>query len=463
MVSSSSEKIKILIANRGEIALRIIRACRLMGYSSVLVYSEADRHSLPVQFADEAICIGPASAAESYLKIDRIIAAAELTGAKVIHPGYGFLAENAHFADVCTACNMIFVGPSSRAIRALGDKAMARSTMKTAGVAIIPGSRSSLESVEEAKEEAKKLGYPVLLKAVSGGGGKGMRVVECEDEIHDAFHNASQEAWHAFKDASLYMEKFIENPRHVEIQIMGDKYGRYVHLGDRDCSLQRHHQKLIEETPCASLTSKMRRKMCETAIKAAKAVDYVGAGTVEFLVQGHNFYFMEMNTRLQVEHSVTEMLTGTDIVREQLRVALGEHLSWRQSDIHFDGHAIEVRVNAENTDKNFMPCPGKIGLFLMPGGPGVRVDTHIYTGYVIPPYYDSLLGKIVAKGLNRELALKRCQTALREFVVEGVQTTKDFTAELLSLPEFIDGTYTTNTVDDYLKKKAEAVKNTKNK
>ena len=442
---------KILIANRGEIALRVVRACRELGLPSVVVFSEADRESLAVRLADEAVCIGKGPATESYLKIERIIAAAELTRASAIHPGYGFLSENAHFAEVCAECNLIFIGPHARSIRTLGNKSAARTAMLAAGVSVIPGSDGVLHDAQEALRWASRLGYPVLLKAVSGGGGKGMRIVHNEAEMVSSFNMASQEAERAFSDGLLYLEKFQINPRHVEFQLMADRHGNVIHLGDRDCSLQRHHQKLVEETPCTALTAELREKMGETAISAAKAVDYVGAGTVEFLLSADgNYYFMEMNTRLQVEHPVTEMVTGADLVREQIRIALGDKLSWRQKDIRLRGHAIEVRINAEDPRRNFAPCPGKVTHYLPPGGPGVRVDSHLYSGYVIPPYYDSMLGKIIVHGANREQAIARSKNALRELQVEGVSTSRDFAMKLLALPQFISGDYHSGTVEELL-------------
>jgi acetyl-CoA carboxylase biotin carboxylase subunit len=442
---------KILIANRGEIALRVVRACRELGLPSVVVFSEADRDSLAVRLADQAICIGRGPATESYLKIERIIAAAELTRASAVHPGYGFLSENAHFAEVCAECNLIFIGPHARSIRTLGNKSAARSAMLAAGVSVIPGSEGVLHDAQDALRWASKLGYPVLLKAVSGGGGKGMRIVHNEAEMIASFNMASQEAERAFSDGTLYLEKFQINPRHVEFQLMADRHGNVVHLGDRDCSMQRHHQKLIEETPCTALTAELREKMGETTVNAAKAVDYVGAGTVEFLLDTDgNYYFMEMNTRLQVEHPVTEMVTGADLVCEQIRIALGDKLSWQQADLRPRGHAIEVRINAEEPRRNFAPCPGQVTHYLPPGGPGVRVDSHLYSGYVIPPYYDSMLSKIIVQGSNREQAIARCKTALRELRVDGINTNRDFAMQLLELPQFVRGDYHSGTVGEMM-------------
>ncbi len=443
---------KILIANRGEIAVRIIRACRELGLPNILVFSEADRDSLPVKMADEAICIGRGPASESYLKIERIIAAAELSRASAIHPGYGFLSENAHFAEVCDECNLIFIGPSARSIRTLGNKSSARTAMLAAGVPIVPGSEGAVANIQEARQWAERLGYPIMLKAASGGGGKGMRIVYQAEELEKSFQLASQEATRAFSDGTLYLERYLSRPRHVEFQLMADHYGNIVHLGDRDCSLQRRHQKLLEETPCPALSAELRQKMGETAIQAAKAVSYIGAGTVEFLLNAEDeFFFMEMNTRLQVEHGVTEMATNTDLVREQLLTALGNKLSWRQKNIRFHSHVLELRVNAEDPAKNFMPCPGQITAYLPPGGPGIRVDSHLYSGYVVPPYYDSMLAKIIVQGTNREQAIARARGALQELVIEGVTTTRDFALKLLSLPEFISGEYHSSTVEELIK------------
>lgn len=442
---------KILIANRGEIALRILRACRELGLPSVVVFSEPDRESLAVKLADEAICIGRGPASESYLKIERIIAAAELSRSSAIHPGYGFLAENAHFAEVCAECNLIFIGPHARSIRTLGNKSAAREAMLSAGVSVIPGSEGVLVDAQDALRWGEKLGYPVLLKAVSGGGGKGMRIVHERSEMLSSYSMASQEAERAFSDGSLYLEKFQVAPRHVEFQLMADRHGNVIHLGDRDCSLQRHHQKLLEETPCTALTVELRRQMGRTAIAAAKAVGYVGAGTVEFLLsQSGEYYFMEMNTRLQVEHPVTEAVTGADLVCEQIRIALGDKLSWKQKDIKLRGHAIEIRINAEDPKRNFSPCPGLVSNYLPPGGPGVRVDSHLYSGYVVPPYYDSMLAKIIVQGADRKQAIARSRSALRELRVEGVKTSAAFAEKLLEMPEFVSGEYHSASVEQKL-------------
>ncbi|MFW5996650.1 MAG: acetyl-CoA carboxylase biotin carboxylase subunit, partial [Lentisphaeria bacterium] len=384
---------RILIANRGEIALRIVRACRDLGIHSVVVYSEADQHTMAPQLADEAICIGPAQSSNSYLKIDRLISAAELTDVDAIHPGYGFLAENAHFAEVCRDCNITFIGPPASAIRGMGDKSNARNTMMAAKVPVIPGSKDVLTDEDQALNLAHDIGYPVIIKASAGGGGKGMRVVHNDASLVRNYHAAKNEAEAAFGSPDVYLEKYIENPRHIEIQILADNHGNYIHLGERDCSLQRRHQKIIEEAPSPALSPEIRKKMGEAAIKAARAVDYTNAGTVEFLLADDGaFYFMEMNTRIQVEHTVTEMVTGVDLIKEQIRIASGEKLDLRQNQVAINGHAIEVRINAENTAVDFAPSPGRIEFYCPPGGPGVRIDSHAYNGYVIPPYYDSMIG-----------------------------------------------------------------------
>ncbi len=443
---------KILIANRGEIALRVIRACRELGLPSVLVFSEADRDSLPVRLADEAICIGRGPASESYLKIERIIAAAELSRASAIHPGYGFLSENAHFAEVCDQCNLIFIGPSARSIRSLGNKSAARTAMLEAGVPVVPGSAGPVSDYSAALKWADRIGYPVMLKAASGGGGKGMRVVWQPEELAQSFQLASQEASRAFSDGTLYMERYLSRPRHIEFQLMADHHGNIVHLGDRDCSLQRRHQKLLEETPSPALSADLRQRMGETAIQAAKAVSYIGAGTVEFLLNPEGeYFFMEMNTRLQVEHGVTEVATGTDLVREQLLTALGNKLSWRQKNIRSQGQVLEIRINAEDPSRDFLPCPGRIKHYLPPGGPGIRVDSHLSSGYLIPPYYDSMLAKIIVQGANREQAIARARGAVQELIIEGVTTNREFALKLLSLPEFISGDYHSSTVEEKIK------------
>lgn len=437
---------RILIANRGEIALRIIRACRELGIHSVVVYSKADANTLAVEFADEAICIGEAPSAESYLRVDRLIAAAEIANVDAIHPGYGFLAENAHFADVCKSCNIKFIGPGSDAIRKMGDKVEARRTMKAAGVPTTPGSEGVIETEEEALKLAHEMGYPVIIKASAGGGGRGMRVAHNDAALVQGFHAARAEAGAAFKCADVYIEKFIVNPRHIEFQILADEHGNVIHLGERDCSMQRRNQKLIEEAPSAVMSKELRQRMGKAAVEAARAVGYANAGTIEFLLgEGGEFYFMEMNTRIQVEHPVTEMVTGIDLVKEQIRIAAGEKLRHRQEDVKFNGHSIEVRINAENPDRNFAPTPGKVDLYLPPGGFGVRMDSHVYSGYVIPPNYDSMIGKLIVHADTRQEAIARMQRALHELVVQGqgIHTTANFASFLLSQQEVIEGKYNT--------------------
>jgi acetyl-CoA carboxylase biotin carboxylase subunit len=442
---------RILIANRGEIALRIVRACREMGIHSVVAYSQADEHTLAVQLADEAICIGPPPSSESYLRVDRLIAAAEVCDVDAIHPGYGFLAENAHFAEVCEGCNIKFIGPTSKAIRAMGDKAQARVTVKAAGVPITPGSDGIVANEAAALEFAHATGYPVIIKATAGGGGKGMRVVHNDGSLVQSFHAARSEAERAFGCGDVYMEKYIERPRHIEFQILGDEHGNILHLGERDCSLQRRHQKLVEEAPSPALTPELRQAMGEAATRAARAVAYSNAGTIEFLLGADGrFYFMEMNTRIQVEHPVTETVTGLDLIKEQIRIASGQPLPYQQSDVRWQGHAIEVRVNAENPARGFSPCPGRVEFCSFPGGPGVRIDSHVYSGYVIPPHYDSMIGKLIVSGRDRQEALVRCRRALHEFVIEGVSTTVDFTAYLLNREDVILGRYHTKYVEKLL-------------
>jgi acetyl-CoA carboxylase biotin carboxylase subunit len=430
---------KILIANRGEIALRVIRACRELGVQTVAVYSEADRESLHVRFADDDVCIGPAAARDSYLKIPRIIAAAEIAGADAIHPGYGFLAENAEFAETCAASNIVFIGPTAEQIRVMGDKAAARSAMEAVGVPIIPGTPGPVEDAEEALEFAREIGFPVIIKAAAGGGGKGMRVAAEAEDFTRSFQLARSEALSAFGSGDVYVEKYLERPRHIEFQILGDRYGNVIHLGERDCSVQRRHQKLIEEAPSIAVTPQLRAAMGEASVRGAKAIDYVGAGTIEMLLNADgNFYFMEMNTRIQVEHPVTEVLTGVDLVKEQIRVASGEKLSVMEMPA-LRGHVIECRVNAEDPARNFQPSPGKIDVFHPPGGPGVRLDTHVYTGYTVPPYYDSLLAKLICQGRDRPEALRRMQVALESFIIEGVTTTIPFLARVMADPHFQAG------------------------
>ncbi|MGN0849672.1 MAG: acetyl-CoA carboxylase biotin carboxylase subunit [Victivallaceae bacterium] len=439
---------KVLIANRGEIALRIIRACKEMGIKTVAVYSQADADSLHVRNADTAICIGPAAPGASYLLIDRILSVAAICDVDAIHPGYGFLAENAYFAEACRKHKITFIGPTPEAMRALGDKNTARDTMKRAGVPTTPGSDGLILSESDALKTAHTLGYPVIIKASAGGGGRGMRIAHTDASLIQSYHAAKSEAEIAFGDGALYMEKYLVNPRHIEFQIIADNYGNVVHLGERDCSIQRRQQKLLEESPSPSLNPKLRERMGAAAVKAAKAANYSNVGTIEFLLTDkEEFYFMEMNTRVQVEHPVTEQVTGVDIIKEQIRVAAGEKLSFRQKDIKVTGHAIECRINAENPARNFAPCPGLVKLFVPAGGPGVRVDTHVYTGYRIPPYYDSMIAKLIVVGADREQALARCRRALDEFIVEGVSTTIPFSQLIMSNKDFIAGHYDTGFIE----------------
>lgn len=427
---------KILIANRGEIAVRIIRACREMGIQTVAVYSEADAEALHVYLADEAVCIGPAISKESYLNMESIISAAMVTGAEAIHPGFGFLSENEKFAELCEKCNLIFIGPPSGVIRKMGNKTEARNTMINAGVRVIPGWNQSIQTVEEAKQIAEELRYPVIVKAALGGGGKGMRTAFSEEEIENAYLTARAEAKAAFGDDSVYMEHFIEHPRHVEIQILADAYGNVIHLGERDCSIQRNHQKFIEEAPCAAISQELRDQMGAEAVKAAIAAEYVNAGTIEFLVEnGTDFYFMEMNTRIQVEHPVTEWVTGIDLIKEQIRIASGKKLSYEQKDVSVVGHAIECRINAENPEKNFRPSPGKITDLYLPGGKGIRIDTAVYSGYEVPAYYDSMLAKLIVHAKNRTEALRKMKSALGEIIIEGIDTNVDYLYEMISSME----------------------------
>ena len=432
---------KVLIANRGEIAVRIIRACRELGVRTVAVFSEPDRDSLHAMIADEAICIGPAKSADSYLNIKAILAACELTGAEAVHPGFGFLSENAGFARMCARCGVTFIGPSPEAMTLMGDKATAKQTMKKAGVPVVPGSDGLIESVEEAKALAEEIGYPVMVKASAGGGGRGIRRVDRPEDLEDAIVNAKQEAKSFFGDDGVYLEKFIVDPRHVEIQLLADKYGNTVYLGERDCSIQRRNQKMVEECPSPIMTPELRARMGEAAVRAAKACGYENAGTVEFLLSGDQFYFMEMNTRIQVEHPVTEFVTGVDLVKMQIRIAAGEELPFKQEDIHLTGHAIECRINAENPAQGFRPSPGRITALHMPGGPGIRIDTAVYSGYEITPYYDSMIAKLIAYAPTREEALKKMNWALAEFLVEGVDTNIDFQLKLLRDPDVEAGNY----------------------
>ncbi|MCG3228261.1 acetyl-CoA carboxylase biotin carboxylase subunit [Bacillus subtilis] len=442
---------KLLIANRGEIAVRIIRACRELGIETVAVYSEADKDALHVQMADEAFCIGPKASKDSYLNVTNIVSVAKLTGTDAIHPGYGFLAENADFAELCEEVNVTFVGPSAEAISKMGTKDVARETMKQAGVPIVPGSQGIIENVEEAVSLANEIGYPVIIKATAGGGGKGIRVARTEEELINGIKITQQEAATAFGNPGVYIEKYIEDFRHVEIQVLADNYGNTIHLGERDCSIQRRLQKLLEESPSPALDSEIREQMGDAAVKAAKAVGYTGAGTVEFIYDYNEqrYYFMEMNTRIQVEHPVTEMVTGTDLIKEQIKVASGMELSLKQEDVEFEGWAIECRINAENPSKNFMPSPGEIKMYLPPGGLGVRVDSAAYPGYSIPPYYDSMIAKVITYGKTRDEAIARMKRALSEFVIEGIETTIPFHLKLLEHETFVSGEFNTKFLETY--------------
>lgn len=436
---------KILIANRGEIALRVIRACRELDIETVAVFSEGDREALHVKAADEAICIGPVASAKSYLNIPNIISAAELTGVDAIHPGYGFLSENARFAEICESCDITFIGPSPKVIETMGDKAMARKTMIDCGIPVVPGSKDIIKDDETAETVANEIGYPVLIKASAGGGGKGMRVAQNSKELSKSIQAAQNEAQASFGNSEVYLEKYVEEPRHIEFQILGDKYGNVVHLGERDCSLQRRHQKLLEESPSSALTPESRAEMGAVAVKAAKSVNYSNAGTIEFLLDRHgNFYFIEMNTRIQVEHPVTELVTGLDLVKEQIRLAAGEPLGFTQDDVQLRGWAIECRINAEDPDKNFMPSPGMIKIYHVPGGPGVRVDSAVYQGYTVPPYYDSMVGKLIVWGATRQEAIARMKRALEEFVIEGIHTTVPFHLKVLDNAFYRRGEVYTN-------------------
>jgi acetyl-CoA carboxylase biotin carboxylase subunit len=445
---------KILIANRGEIALRILHSCEELGISTVAVHSTIDRQALHVQLANERVCIGPPPSNKSYLNIPNIISAALTRNATAIHPGYGFLAENASFAEICADHQITFIGPSPEAIRAMGDKSTAKKTMQKAGVPTVPGSWGLLSSEKEALAIAEEIGYPVIIKATAGGGGRGMRLVREESEFSRMFQAAQGEADAAFGNPGVYLEKFVERPRHIEFQILADSYGNVIHLGERDCSIQRRHQKLLEEGPSPFLNPKLRQKMGEAAVKAAKSINYVGAGTVEFLVDNQGkFYFMEMNTRIQVEHPVTEMITGLDLITEQIRIAQGEKLQLTQNQVVLRGHAIECRINAEDPDQNFRPHPGKISGYLPPGGPGVRMDSHVYTDYEIPPYYDSLIGKLIVWGPDRSTAIKRMKRALRECAITGVPTTIDFHKLILENPAFLAGEVYTNFIEEHMLKR----------
>lgn len=439
---------KILIANRGEIAVRIIRACKELGIETVAVYSEADNEALHVLMADEAVCIGPDKSKDSYLNMQNIISATVLTGATAIHPGFGFLAENSSFARMCEDCKIKFIGPDADTIDLLGSKSKARETMLKAGIPVVPGSEGEIESIKDAAKLAEDIGYPVMIKASSGGGGKGMRAVFSADDLERAIISAKNEAKAAFGDDKVYMEKLIINPKHVEFQILADEYGNVIHLGERDCSIQRRNQKLMEESPCAIMSKELRTEMGNAAVKAAKAAGYVNAGTIEFLLDSqNNYYFMEMNTRIQVEHPVTEMVTGIDLIKEQIKIAAGERLAYRQRDVEFRGHAIECRINAEDPARGFMPCPGLVKNVLFPGGPGIRVDSALYPGYMVPPCYDSMLAKVIAHGITREEAINRMKRALSEFVIDGIETNIDFQFELFEREEILSGQYHTGLIE----------------
>ena len=441
---------KILIANRGEIAVRIIRACREMGIRTVAVYSEADKDCLHTLLADEAICIGPAPSSQSYLNMERILSATVAMKADAIHPGFGFLSENARFAKLCQQCNITFIGPSAEIINRMGNKSEARNTMMQAGVPVVPGSKEPVYTAEDGLVMAKEIGFPVMIKASSGGGGKGMRISRSEEDFTEHFNAAQLESVKGFSDDTMYIEKYIEKPRHVEFQIMGDKFGHVVHLGERDCSIQRRHQKVMEESPCEVISPELRKKMGEVAVKAAKAVNYENAGTIEFLLdKDKNFYFMEMNTRIQVEHPVTEMVSGIDLIKEQIRVAAGEPLSVSQEDIQIKGHAIECRINAENPKKHFMPCPGRITNVHIPGGNGVRVDTHIYNDYKVPANYDSMLMKLIVYDKDRASAIAKMRSALGEVIIEGIETNIDFQYEILENEAFQKGDTDTGFIEKY--------------
>jgi acetyl-CoA carboxylase biotin carboxylase subunit len=441
---------KILIANRGEIALRVIRACHELGIKTVAIYSTADELSLHVKFADEAVCIGPPSSKESYLNIPRIIAAGEITNADAIHPGYGFLSESAEFSKICAENGFHYIGPDSKMIQSMGDKATAKETMKSVGVPVVPGGKGVLADVEEAKILANEMGYPIMLKATSGGGGRGIRLVKAENELNSLYEIAYQEALSGFGNGDLYIEKFIEEPRHIEIQILADSKGNVIQFGERDCSIQRRHQKLIEESPSPAVDDKLRKKMGDASIAGAKAINYVGVGTVEFLLdKDKNYYFMEMNTRIQVEHPVTEMVTGVDLIKQQIRVHAGEKCPDYNPNYKLRGHSIECRVNAEDPSNNFMPSPSKITNFHMPGGKGVRVDSHAYTGYVIPTYYDSMIGKIIVHAKNRERAINRMQRALEETIIEGPKTTIPYHQKIMENADFISGKFDTGFLENF--------------
>lgn len=448
---------KILIANRGEIAVRIIRACRELGITSVAVYSTADKDALHTQLADEAICIGKAAPADSYLNMERILSAAIASKAEAIHPGFGFLSENAKFAQMCEQCHIAFIGPSAEVIRRMGNKQEARNTMINAKVPVVPGTKEAVYTADYGLKLAEQIGFPVMIKAASGGGGKGMRISHSREDFTENFEVAQTESVNGFADDTMYIEKYIEDPRHIEFQILADKYGNVISLGERDCSIQRRHQKMVEESPSAALDDKLRAQMGEVAVRAAKAANYESAGTIEFLLdKNKKFYFMEMNTRIQVEHPVTEMVTGLDLVKEQIFIAAGEKLQWKQKDIHITGHAIECRLNAENPAKNFMPCPGKIEYLHLPGGNGVRIDSAIYTGYTIPPNYDSMIAKIIVYGKDRQTAIDKMRSALGEVNIDGITTNLDYQYDIITHPVFQSGNITTGFIEQYFENKGEA-------
>ncbi|WP_288620175.1 acetyl-CoA carboxylase biotin carboxylase subunit [uncultured Eubacterium sp.] len=448
---------KILIANRGEIAVRIIRACRELGITSVAVYSTADKDALHTQLADEAICIGKAAPADSYLNMERILSAAIASKAEAIHPGFGFLSENAKFAQMCEQCHIAFIGPSAEVIRRMGNKQEARNTMINAKVPVVPGTKEAVYTADYGLKLAEQIGFPVMIKAASGGGGKGMRISHSREDFTENFEVAQTESVNGFADDTMYIEKYIEDPRHIEFQILADKYGNVISLGERDCSIQRRHQKMVEESPSAALDDKLRAQMGEVAVRAAKAANYESAGTIEFLLdKNKKFYFMEMNTRIQVEHPVTEMVTGLDLIKEQIFIAAGEKLQWKQKDIHITGHAIECRLNAENPAKNFMPCPGKIEYLHLPGGNGVRIDSAIYTGYSIPPNYDSMIAKIIVYGKDRQTAIDKMRSALGEVNIDGITTNLDYQYDIITHPVFQSGNITTSFIENYFENKGEA-------
>lgn len=448
---------KILIANRGEIAVRIIRACRELGITSVAVYSTADKDALHTQLADEAICIGKAAPADSYLNMERILSAAIASKAEAIHPGFGFLSENAKFAQMCEQCHIAFIGPSAEVIRRMGNKQEARNTMINAKVPVVPGTKEAVYTADYGLKLAEQIGFPVMIKAASGGGGKGMRISRSAEDFTENFEVAQTESVNGFADDTMYIEKYIEDPRHIEFQILADKFGNVISLGERDCSIQRRHQKMVEESPSAALDDKLRAQMGEVAVRAAKAAKYESAGTIEFLLdKNKKFYFMEMNTRIQVEHPVTELVTGLDLIKEQIFIAAGEKLQWRQKDIYITGHAIECRINAENPAKNFMPCPGKIEYLHLPGGNGVRIDSAIYTGYTIPPNYDSMIAKIIVYGKDRQTAIDKMRSALGEVNIDGITTNLDYQYDIITHPVFRSGNITTGFIEQYFENKGEA-------